>query len=234
MTQFEKYEIDRIDALSADTKVFRLRPLGGSVWSFIPGQFVFIHILDENENSVVKKPFSIASAPGGNFLEFCIKLIHGNFTGKLELLREGAVLGVEKPAGHFTFGGAEKAGFIAGGTGIAPIISILRHIADRQIKGEFVFFYSSKTAANMLYADELDELQRKNSAIRVVNTVTADPAGWKGETGRIDSKMIGKYLPDAKSFSWWICGPTEMVKSMRQNLEALGADPKKMKMEGWG
>ena len=232
---FERYTIGRIATECPDTKIYRLFPEKGSPWDFIPGQFVFIHILDGKGESVVKKPFSIASAPGEPYLEFCIKLIHGNFTGRLENLGEGAVVGVEKPAGHFTYTGQERAGFIAGGTGIAPIMSMLRQIERRGAGGQFVFFFSSKTQAHILYRDELGRMQGRNPSIRVITTLTAeDSAAWKGERGRVSADMIGRHLPDAKSFSWWICGPTEMVKSMRQNLESLGADPKMMKMEGWG
>lgn len=234
MNQFEKYSIEKIIPLCPDTKIFRLRPVSGSPWQFLPGQFVFIHILDDAGNSVVKKPFSIASAPGEPCLEFCIKLIHGNFTGRLENLEEGAVVGIEKPAGHFSFGGEGRAGFIAGGTGIAPIISMLRVAARDKLEGKFCFFYSAKSADHILYRKELEELQKGNPAIKVVVTLTQEEGAWSGERGRVDAAMISRHLPDAAKFSWWICGPTEMVKTMRQNLESLGADPKKMKMEGWG
>lgn len=234
MSQFERYAIDEVEPLCPDTKLYRLRPLGQSAWGFVPGQFVFIHILDEQGNSVAKRPFSIASAPGVPYLEFCIKLIHGTFTGRLESLGKGAVLGVEKPAGHFTFDMKAKAGFIAGGTGIAPIISMLRLISMKKMEGRFVFFYSVKTEEHILYREELERLGRENPGIEVVITLTRDEGGWKGERGRVDAAMIARHLPDAKGFSWWICGPTVMVKDMRMSLESLGADPKSMKMEGWG
>lgn len=230
----ERFIISQVDSLSSDTKRYRIRPEGGALPQFVPGQFVFIHILDAQGNSVCRRPFSIASAPGAPHLEFCIKLIHGAFTGRLEELAVGSVVGMEKPAGHFTYGMEPKAAFIAGGTGIAPIISMLRLISEKKLSGRFVFFYSCKTQHNILYRDELRALETENPGIKVIVTITQENGDWAGERGRVDSAMIAKYLPDAKEFRWWICGPTEMVRNMRANLESLGADPKSMKMEGWG
>jgi ferredoxin-NADP reductase len=234
VTSIQSYRIIEVESLSSDTKAFRLAPLKGDIRQFTPGQFVFLHILDENGNSTVKKPFSITSSPGTSHLEFCIKMVHGNLTGKLESMSAGSLLGVENPGGHLTYNGEKKAGFIAGGTGIAPIMSMLRHIAERKLEGEFVFFYSAKTSADILYVKELETLSKMNPDIKVVVTLTQDNNGWKGEKGRIDKDMIARHLSNARDFSWWMCGPLEMIKSMRQNLESLGADPKMMKMEGWG
>jgi ferredoxin-NADP reductase len=234
VTSIKSYRIVEIENLSSDTKAFRLAPLNGDISQFTPGQFVFLHILDGSGNSTVKKPFSITSSPGADHLEFCIKMIHGSLTGKLETIGVGGLLGLENPGGHLTYNGQKKAGFIAGGTGIAPIMSMLRHIAERKLEGEFVFFYSLKTSADILYLKELEALKKMNPNIRVVVTLTQDNNGWEGEKGRVDRDMIARHLQNAREFSWWICGPLEMIKSMRQNLESLGADPKMMKMEGWG
>ena len=234
LATFKQYKIAEIVELSPDTRAFRLRAVGQGIKQFVPGQFVFLHILDGAGNSLVRRPLSIASCPGAGDLEFCVKMIGGKLTGRLEGMNVGDTMGVEEPAGHLTYSGQAKAGFIAGGTGVAPIMSMLRHIAERKMEGQFVFFYSVKTGADILYKMELEELQRANPNIKVVVTLTQDNNGWKGEKGRVSTDMISRHLPNAGEFSWWICGPLEMIKSMRQSLESLGADPKSMKMEGWG
>jgi predicted ferric reductase len=203
--------------------------------TFIPGQFVFLHILDKEGKSMVKKPYSIASSPGSSSMEFCIKMIHGALTGPLEDLSAGSIVGIEGPLGHFTFSGRNRAGFIAGGTGIAPIMSMLRHITNNRIDGEFFFFYSAKNEDKIIYREELEQIARNNPNIKIVVTLTNGAAnGWSGERGRINSSMISRHMPAPSQFDWWICGPMEMIKAMRGCLEELGADPKRMKMEGWG
>ncbi|MDD5172212.1 MAG: FAD-dependent oxidoreductase [Candidatus ainarchaeum sp.] len=230
-----RYKIASASDAVPGIRIFRLEPMDQPI-SFKPGQFAFLHILDEKGNSVVKRPYSIASAPGAPYLEFCIKLAGGEMTKRLEALGKGAVLGVEGGFGHFSYGDQPKAAFIGGGTGIAPLMSMLRHIADEKLNGTFVLFYSARTRDSIVYGKELEELQKRNPGIKVVITLTREekPGSWKGECGRFDHEMLSRHMPDAKDFDWWMCGQMEMVKGMKECLAGLGADPKRIRMEGWG
>jgi len=214
-----------------------MEPVNGKRIGFVPGQFVFLHALDAQGKSFEKRPYSITSSPSPDipYLEFCIKMLKGSFTGKLERMETGSTLGVEGPFGHFTYTGQKRSAFIAGGTGLAPFMSMLRHIAERRLGEEFILFYSAKTQADVAYGEELARLQKQNTAIRVIITLTQEkPAQWEGEYGRICEETIAKYVKDAGSFDWWICGPMAMVKGMKECLVGLKADPKRIRAEGWG
>jgi len=231
----QRFRIASIDENPPGTRIFRLEPEEGQVPEFLPGQFAFIHILDKSGKSADKRPYSIASAPGGRHMEFCIKMVKGRMTSKLELLKAGDALGVEGPLGRFTYTGQPAAAFIAGGSGIAPFMSMLRHIAAKKLKGKFVLFYSSRTKDGISYEKELKSLQQANPDIRVVITLTREvPDGWAGECGRLNDGMIIKHTDDAKDFSWWVCGPMELINSMKACLAGMGVDPKKLELEGWG
>ncbi|MEW6722223.1 MAG: FAD-binding oxidoreductase [Candidatus Micrarchaeota archaeon] len=215
--------------------VFRMQPEEGKIPQFVPGQFVFIHALDSEGRSVQKRPYSIASSPSAPYLEFCIRMVHGSLTSILEGMGIGAVVGIEGPMGHFTYAGERRAAFIAGGTGIAPIMSMLRDIAGKGTEGLFVLFYSVKTQEDIIYRKELAELERSNPGIKAVITLTKEERdGWVGECGRLSHEIISRHLPEAGDFSWWMCGPLEMIKSMKECVLGMGADAKKLKMEGWG
>ena len=202
---------------------------------FTPGQFIFLHILDKDGNTVVKKPYSIASAPDANHLELCIKMRNGNCTGRLDNMAVGESVGIEGPFGNFTYDDQKEAAFVAGGVGIAPFLSILRHIAGKKLKGRFVLFYSAKTKGDLIYHDELKELEKKNPDIKVVMTLTREtPDGWKGECGRLNDMMMKKHAGELKGMSWWICGPLEMVSAIKKCLVDCGKEQKDIKMEGWG
>jgi len=230
-----RYKIASIKNSVPDVKIFRLDPIEGKVPQFFPGQFAFIHLLGESGNSVLKRPYSIASSPSSPYLEFGIEMRGGQMTSRLDALREGQTVGIEGPLGHMAYKGEKKAAFIAGGVGVTPFISTLRHIAEKKISGTFVLFYSVRSADRIVYKDELEALQKKNPGIKAVITLTREaPPGWMGECGRINDALISKHLPQAKEFDWFLCGPPEMVKGVRACLEGLGADPKKIKMEGWG
>jgi len=230
-----KYRIDSISEPAPGTKVFRMVPADGAMMKFTPGQFVFLHILDKEGNTIVKKPYSIASAPDAKYLEFCIKMRNGNCTGRLADMAVGESVGIEGPLGNFTYDGQKEAGFVAGGVGIAPFLSILRYIADKNLKGKFILFYSAKTKGDLIYHDELVALEKKNSGIKVVMTLTREtPDGWRGECGRLNDCMIKKHAGELTGMGWWICGPLDMVSAIKKCLVESGKDQKDIRMEGWG
>lgn len=235
MGNVARYRIASIDVPAAGTKILRLEPIDGAVPPFKPGQWVFLHLLDGNGASVDKRPYSIASAPSAPYLEFCIEMRNGAFTGRLDKVAVGSVLGVEGPQGRMTYNGEKKAAFIAGGCGITPVLSMLRYIADKGISGEFVLFYSVRTKDRLLYAEELERLQKQNPSIKTVITLTREaPKEWVGECGRLSHEMISRHAGTPAGFEWWMCGPVEMVKNMRVCLAGMGVDEKKIRMEAWG
>jgi ferredoxin-NADP reductase len=230
-----RYRITSIDLPVEGTKILRLEPLEGAIPAYKSGQWVFLHLLDSNGASVDKRPYSIASAPSAPYLEFCIEMRNGAFTSRLDKVVVGTVLGMEGPAGRMTYEGQKKAAFIAGGCGIAPIISMLRQIAGEGAGGQFVLFYSVRSKDRLIYGDELKRLKKKNPCIKTVVTLTREtPAKWRGECGRINHEMITKHAGKPNEFAWWMCGPVEMVKNMRECLGGMGVDAKDIQMEAWG
>jgi len=210
-------------------------PLEGEIPKYSPGQFMFLHFLDTQGASVIRRPYSIASPPSAPYLEFAIDMVGGQMTSRLANVREGDVLGLEGPAGHMVYRNETKAAFVAGGTGISPFMSMLRVISERNLQGRFVLFYSTRTKDHVLFSEELEALQKKHPGMKVVITLTREaPEGWRGECGRLNPDMLSKHIPDAKEFDWWVCGPPGLVKAVRECLSAIQADPKKLKLEGWG
>jgi len=233
--QIERYRIESIENPISDVKIFRLQSEDGKVLRFLPGQFVFIHLLDAEGKSIIKRPYSIASSPSDPYLEFGIEMRSGDMTKRLDKLKAGEGVGVEGPFGKMALTQEKKAAFIAGGVGITPFMSMIRFICVKKAEGSFVLFYSVRSIDKILYKDELERLQKKNPALKVVITITREtPPDWIGECGRISKEMIAKHLDKASETEWFLCGSPEMVKGVRSCLEGLGVDQKKIKMEGWG
>lgn len=230
----EVYRINEIKKCCDDVKIFKLSPIKGKI-SYSAGHFLMLHILDERGESVDKRPYSIASSPTQEYIELAIKMVGGRFTSELDKVGEGALVGVEGPYGSFTYKEQEKCAFIAGGTGIAPFMGILRYIDAQNKKGKFALFYSCRKKDEALYADELTELSKKNSDINVACFLTREePEGWKGELGRIDKERIQKYAANPEEYDWYICGPVKMTVSMKEILIGLGVPEGKISIEGWG
>ncbi len=230
-----KYRIASVEIIAPAVKVFRLEPIESAIPPYSPGQYMFLHVLDGAGNSIIRRPYSIASPPSAPYLEFAIDIVGGQMTSRLDGMKAGDILGVEGPSGHMMFRNEKKAAFVAGGTGISPFMSMLRHVAEKKLDGSFILFYSSRTRDRLLYHDELVELRTHSPNIRVIFTLTREsPEGWAGEYGRICEPMIGKHIDKPSEYDWWVCGPPEMVKGIRGCLSTLGVDLRKVRLEGWG
>lgn len=230
-----RYKITEIREEGDGIKIFRMKPeTGNPKLEHKPGVFVMMHLLDEKGESTLKRPYSIASAPGSEELEFCIKMIDGEFTSKLDKLKTGNIVGIEGPMGRFTYEG-DKCVFICGGTGIAPIISMVRDIANKKNEGEYLVFISARKQSMLIYYDELKGIDRENANIRVIFTLTREePEGWEGRCGRIDEALLKEFMSDPKEFNWYICGPMKMVLSLKEYILGMGGKEEKVHFEGWG
>ena len=226
----------RINSFRNEAKnviLYKLESSTGEKVNFKPGQFVNLYLLEDGKPGIFRQ-FSIASAPSETQLEFCIKILpDGKFTSVLEKLQVGTELGVAGPFGHFTYNEQTDCVFLGAGTGIAPIISMLRHIKKNDVRGNFTLFYSNKTEDSIIYYDELKKLS--NEGINVVFTLTQETSeNWKGENGRINPYMISKYVVNPGKMSWYSCGPLEFVKMIKEHAMTNGVPPDRIKVEGWG
>ncbi len=243
--QVKRYQIASIlNVPNTDVCIYRLDKADdgeSGISKPVPGQIVFLSMLDEQGNVLERKPYSMASSPSDPQIELCIKLVNGKLTGKLATKKIGDIVGLDGPTGHFTFKGEPKAAFIGGGTGVAPFIGMLRSIEEAKNDAlqprQTVLCYSAKNENSILYRELLERLSRENQGVQVVTTLTKDVGtGWHGERGRIDKDMITRHIPasEVHEYHWWICGPAEMVKTIKASLIELGADAKRLHLEAWG
>lgn len=227
-----RYRIKKIEKHPEKVFVLTLEPLDKKL-AYLPGQFAFIHLLDEKGESLDKRPYSIASSPTENNLEFCIKMINGRFTSKLEKAVEGKVLGIEGPLGHFVLEKG-RCGFIAGGVGIAPFMSMLRYVDAKNIEGDYRLFYCARKKSSLIYYSEL-LLLNKNKNISVHFSLTREtPENWEGLKGRFCGNVFQEHTDNPKEYRWYICGPVSMTKAVKKDLAETGVPENKVKAEGWG
>jgi len=229
--EFKKYVLTRFEDVSKGIRSFYFEPVDGVNLSFKAGQFVKIY---DNERKMFR-PYSIASPSNNKGLEFLIKLVGGQFTTHLGTLKKGDTVWIEGPLGHFHYNNEEKAAFVCGGIGVAPMLGMLREIDNSGKDGEFILFYSAKTHGELACFDEITELTAKNKRIRAVFTLTQEtPDDWKFESGRVNEEMINDHVPAPSEYNWYICGPLKMAQGIREILVGLGVPSEKIKLEGWG
>ena len=210
--------------------------LGGVGFEYRAGQAARL----APEGSDVLVPYSIASAPEdtvkGRFLEFLIKVDADERWGeKFPPLRRGMRLGVKGPFGRFTF--PENPGerhflFIAGGTGIAPMRSMIRHARALGHSGRLSVLYSARTPTDFAYRGELRGMARRGE-LQLILTATRGPErGWRGGSGRISTAQLEHLLDDPHTLCF-VCGPASMVDDVPRMLRQLGVEKSRIRIEEW-
>ncbi len=197
-----------------------LEPVGHPGLRFRAGQFAWVR-LDRGPFSMREHPFSIASAPGGDGrLSFLVKEA-GDFTRGIGRLPVGARAYVEGPHGTLTVDGRPEPGLclIAGGVGLAPLLSILRARRAAQDGRPALLLYGNRHAGQILAGDELAA-----GGTEVVHVLQEPPPGWSGETGLLTRDLVARRCAEAARQGWLfvLCGPPPMMREVRAGLAALG------------
>jgi ferredoxin-NADP reductase len=154
-------------------------------------------------------------------------------------LRVGDQLELRGPIGGYFVWEATMGGpllLIAGGSGIVPLMAMIRHRAAAGSTVPARLLYSSRSHPEIIYRDELDRLVTRTQGLEVVHTLTREPPrGWTGYHRRIDADMLRDVAWPADQFPRiYICGPTPFVETAATILVALGHEPQRIKTERFG
>jgi ferredoxin-NADP reductase len=208
------------------------------------GQHVDVRLVAD-DGYQAQRSYSIASAPENPRVELTIeRLDDGEVSPYLcDVLRAGDGLEVRGPIGGYfvwTLGQDGPVFLVAGGSGIVPLMAMLRHRAladaDRRARTPMRLLYSARMKSDVIYAHELAELAERDDT-RVTLTLTREPAAseWKGERRRIDRAMLeAESWPAAESAFSYICGPTPFVEAAANLLIELGHDASRIRTERFG
>jgi NAD(P)H-flavin reductase len=185
-------------------------------------------------------PYSIASAPAETArdgrLEFLIRIHEdGRWGTDFDLPRRGQPLRVRGPAGHFVLPHEIDAGrllFIAGGTGIAPLRSMMRQLVLTGAHVPMRLLYSARTPGDFAYARELRALAREGRLDLHLTATRESTARWRGGRGRITREQL---LPvvDGTDTLCFVCGPAAMVDDVPPILVSLGIPRTRIRLEEW-
>ena len=208
--------------------------LGGRPFDFLAGQYVLLGEAGQDD----RRPYSIASAPAeaarAGLLEFLIQVDeHGSPGPHLPSLDPGRCLTLEGPAGSFTLpsgpGDAEFL-FVAGGTGIAPVRSMLVHVLETRPGARVGLVHAARSPEELSYAQEFRTLAREGR-IRLVESVTREaPEGWQGTRGRVGAAHLAPLAAGPRTLAF-VCGPDSLVEEIPPVLAALGVS--NTKTEHW-
>ncbi len=200
-------------------------------FSYKAGQFIFVTIRRGTQQ--LRKHFSISSSPTEiNFIEFTKKITDSPFSLALTALNIGDTVSLDGPYGDFTFEGEyDRVGMLSGGIGITPLRSICRYCTDTQSETKITLLYGNRAEEDIIFREELEEMQQKNKNLKVVFTLDQASQSWKGYTGIISAEMLKNEIPDYVETAFYTCGPPAMVEAMGSLLKDLGVPESRIKRE---
>jgi len=206
-----------------DAKTLRLKidpPI-----EFLPGQW--ISLLVTLDGQLYRRPYSIGSAPHQkDYVDITFKLYaDGKVTPFLFTVEKDHVFDIIGPFGRFVLNEQDTAPvFIAAGSGIVPLMSMLRHAKDKM---RCTLLYSNKKPQDIIYGDELDQLAQEGK-LTFHPVITQDPQ-WDGISGRLDQDKLANFVKPESTF--YICGPAGFVADVEAALIYLGVVKDKIKVE---
>ena len=208
-------------------------------FSFSPGQYMEWTLPHTKEDSRGNRRFfTLSSSPKDREVKMGVKFYPESSTFKKRLLalQRGERIAAGHLAGDFTLpkDEREKLVFIAGGIGITPFISMIRHMLDTHEKRDAVTLVGNSCVEHICYDHLLREASEKLGmrAVHVVSGAAGKvPAGWRGRTGRIDSRVIEEEVPDYHDRTFYVSGPQAMVDGVRKAITALGVKPERIRTD---
>ncbi|HSW61022.1 MAG TPA: 2Fe-2S iron-sulfur cluster binding domain-containing protein [bacterium] len=221
-------KVSSIKDLTHDIKEVRLELLDPKEINFTAGQFVQIQVPEyELTNEPVYRAYSVSSdSVIRNSVELEIRYVPNGIctTYVHKYLKEGDVLTITGPYGDFYLRDTNAdIVCVAGGSGMAPIKSILHHIAEKKIDRKVTYIFGAQGKRDLFLLDEMKEFEKKIPTFRFVPALSnASPEDkWEGETGKV-TEVLAKYLSDGSNTEAYLCGSPGMINAVIEVLKSKG------------
>ena len=241
MAQQLKWQLGTVVEIRRETPRVKSLILDLPDWTtHLAGQHVDVRLTAE-DGYQAQRSYSIASPPEDKNLMLTVEQIEdGEVSPYLtDVLQVGEQVELRGPiGGYFVWNAGEGSPLllVAGGSGIAPLMAMLRHRANANRRAPTKLLYSSRSFDEVIYREELDGLAADDSSLEVIHTLTrAQPQDWSGFGRRIDRAMLTEAAwPATKDPLAYACGPTALVETVATHLVDLGYTPERIKTERFG
>ena len=223
------------ETVAEGTIAFQLQKPAGFV--FKPGQAIDL-ILDDPQLGEDSRAhaFSIVSAPEESQLTVTTRMRDSAYKRALGRLETGASVLIDGPFGSMTLHNkaSRPACFIAGGIGITPFMSMLRHAFKANSAHRLMLIYSNRRPEDTAFLTELQDYARHNERFQLVATMTdmdKSSQSWSGETARIDAAFLTRVSAGLASPIFYVAGPPALVAGVRAELTVAGIDDDDIRSE---
>lgn len=231
---FQEFELKEKTVISHNVAIYRFSlPAPSAILGLPIGQHISIGADIKQPDGTTKEivrsytPISGDHQPG--YFDLLIKSYPtGNISKHMASLAVGQTIRVRGPKGAFVYtpNMVRHFGMIAGGTGITPMLQVVRAIIRGRAAGDTTqvdLIFANVTETDILLKEDLDALAKEDSGFRVHYVLDKPPEGWTGGVGYVTPEMITKWLPKAADdVKILLCGPPPMISGLKKSTEALG------------
>jgi prolycopene isomerase len=231
------FEVREIIPETSSAKTLRLAPKSGEAPAFRPGQYLslFVNI----DGVATSRAYSISSAPGAPYLDITVRRKANGFVSDflLDRVKVGEDLKATGPHGNFFHDfiyDSSHLVLLAGGSGITPMMSIIREAVAARRDPRIHLLYGSRNPEDIIFKKELEALAKANSNLQVDFVISEPPAGYHGLTGFLDAALISSRVGTLTDRTFYLCGPSRMHTLCVAALQSLGVPGRRIKREAYG
>lgn len=226
--QLFKAGVEGIRNLTHDVREIRFALIEPDEIAFKAGQFVSFEVVNPKTGRTVSRPYSILSPPSEReTVTLLLNLVPGG-PGSTYLfsLKKGDKAQFKGPAGNFYLrdGPAKDLLFVATGTGIVPVWSMLHDQLERDHARSITLFWGLRSQRDLYYQDELAALDRKHANFTAITTLSRPEPGWTGATGRV-TRLIDEHVRSVADVSVYLCGNSGMIADVTALITKKGLCP---------
>ena len=245
MSQFHPLKVASVARNTRDAVVvtFEVPETLSQAYAFRPGQYLTLRTKIGSEE--LRRSYSICAAPNERQLRVAIKRLNdGAFSSWANSeLKAGDVLDVMPPDGHFTvsFDPSQSRNYaaFAVGSGITPILSLVKTALDTEPESSFTLFYGNRASSAVLFREEIEDLKnRYMTRLSIVYVMSREHQDIDLFNGRLDGQkvkqLLGRWLDPAAIDYAFVCGPQDMTESVIEALQAKGVGKDQIKFELFG
>ncbi|UOM34991.1 hybrid-cluster NAD(P)-dependent oxidoreductase [Acuticoccus sp. I52.16.1] len=211
-----------------DVRSFLLAPEDGGRIAYSPGQFITLRVPGPDGEPVERCYTLSSSAAGERTATITVKKKPGGvLSGHLHAtLTPGTSIEVFGPSGQFGPAAVdEKYLLLSAGSGVTPMLSVIRTAADLGIDLDATFLHAARTEHDLIARDDLAAFARRLPRLRLLTVASRANGTWAGERGRLDTGVLGRLVSDLASRTVLCCGPEGFMAAMREACLALGVAP---------
>lgn len=228
-----RVRVARVVDETHDVRTFLFAAIEPVAFAYRPGQFMALQVLIEGK--IVYRSYTISTSPSRpNLIGVTVKRVAaekdqppGQVSNWLhDHLKEGDKLTINGPFGEFSCHthSAQRLCLISAGSGITPMLSMVRWLTDTAAAVDIIFVHSARTPADLIARTELETLARSNPRLSLIFTVsrTEPRTAWSGYVGRLDVAHLKTQVPDLRLRRLFVCGPEGFMTSIKKQLQADG------------